>query len=110
MNDKRERNKVIYVRASAPEYTKIKESYARSSHSNMNDFCVDMLQHGYIVNVDYSDLTRLIYEINKIGTNINQIAHKVNENESVGKADIERLKEQLSLVVHVVNDKFNSIK
>lgn len=108
--EKRERNKDIHVRASDKEYAQIKKVYERSGHTNLNDFCIDMLQHGFVINVDTSDLMSLIYEVNKIGVNINQIAHKVNENGAVGVDDIKELQEQHSILVHVVNSQMNKLK
>ena len=41
-----------------------------------------------------SSIVRMIYEINKIGVNINQIAKKLNIGGSVYKADIEEIRER----------------
>ena len=43
---------------------------------------------GYIVEVDYSDLKAVCAEMQKIGTNINQIAKRVNNTNIVFKSDM----------------------
>ncbi len=50
--------------------------------------CIDK---NIIVKIVIPDLKELIFEINKIGTNINQIAHKVNIVDDVSKIDLEIL-------------------
>lgn len=45
---------------------------------------------------DFSILMKLTFEINKIGTNINQIVHLCNETQNVNTKDVYRLKEAIS--------------
>ena len=41
---------------------------------NYSAFCRKMTVDGYVIKQDFTDIKKLIFEINKIGTNINQIA------------------------------------
>jgi len=43
---------------------------------------------GYVIHVDYSDLKAVCAEMQKIGTNINQIAKRVNTTNLIYKSDM----------------------
>ena len=47
-----------------------------------------MLLNGIIIKVDLKEILKLNTEINKIGTNINQIAYKANSSNRVTPDDI----------------------
>ena len=57
--------------------------YARHCLINVNFFIID----------DAKELKEFTYEINKIGVNINQIAHALNAGHQVDKETIDELKE-----------------
>ena len=48
--------------------------------------------------IDYSELSKYNMELHKIGTNINQIAKRINETRSIYKADIEKLQEEMEQI------------
>ncbi|MFC5652623.1 plasmid mobilization relaxosome protein MobC [Paenibacillus solisilvae] len=54
-----------------------------------------MAIEGYIIKQDFSAVEQLVYEVNKIGNNINQIARRANEMEYVSLDDMKYLKKQL---------------
>lgn len=54
-----------------------------------------MALDGYIIKRDYTQVEQLVYEVNKIGNNINQVARRANEMEYVSLDDIKYLKKQL---------------
>ncbi len=45
--------------------------------------------------VDYSELHEYNMELHKIGTNINQIARRINETRSVYKTDIDKIQKEM---------------
>ena len=51
-----------------------------------------MLIDGYVVKIDYSDIKAMTAELQKIGTNINQIARRVNATGTIYAQDIEDIK------------------
>lgn len=51
-----------------------------------------------IVNLDMSYLNNLIYEINKIGTNINQIAKHANGYNVLYKSDIKDIQDKMDKI------------
>lgn len=52
-----------------------------------------MLLEGEIIVRDYSSIRKLQLELNRIGTNINQIAKVVNENRDINREEINELKD-----------------
>jgi hypothetical protein len=68
---------------------------------------------GTIVIYDFKEVNSLIYEINKIGVNVNQLAKKANEINNIYKVDIERMKQEYENLCHMLNQfllKLPSIK
>lgn len=57
-----------------------------------------MAIEGYIIKRDFSQVEQLVYEINRIGNNINQVARHANEMEHVTKDEIKGLRKQLDTV------------
>ena len=55
-----------------------------------------MLIDGYVIRLDYSDVKAMTAELQKIGTNINQIAKRVNSTGSVYQEDINEIREALA--------------
>ena len=51
-----------------------------------------MLIDGYVIRLDYSDMKAMTAELQKIGTNINQIAKRVNATGTLYAQDIEDIK------------------
>ena len=53
---------------------------------------------GYIIEVDYSDLKSVCYEMHKIGTNINQIAKRANSTNVVYASDFAEIKKRVEQI------------
>ena len=51
-----------------------------------------MLIDGYVIRLDYSDVKAMTAELQKIGTNINQIARRVNATGMLYAQDMEDIK------------------
>lgn len=61
--------------------------------TNKSAYFRKMALDGYILKTDYSQLKELTQAINKIGTNINQIARRGNETQAIYTEDINDVKE-----------------
>ena len=59
---------------------------------NFGAYARKMLIDGYVVKIDYSDIKAMTAELQKIGTNINQIARRVNATGTIYAQDIEDIK------------------
>lgn len=66
-----------------------------------------MLLTGEVVKVDYSELIKLRTEINRIGTNINQLAKYVNTNEEISLESYQSLQDSLSEIKQMMNNKID---
>ena len=68
-----------------------------------------MAVNGYIIKVDYSEIKNLTYEINKIGTNINQIAYRANSTNYVSQIDINEIKDKVDMIWRLLRNKLFQI-
>lgn len=57
---------------------------------------------GFIIKRDFTQVEQLVYEINKIGNNINQVARRANEIDFVNKGEIMYLKKQLDSIYNQI--------
>lgn len=73
------RDEKITVRTTKFELDMIMQNYKESGIKSFQEFAIKILSDGYIVNIDTTQMHNYAYEINKIGVNINQIAHKINQ-------------------------------
>ncbi|ESR10522.1 plasmid mobilization relaxosome protein MobC [Streptococcus iniae] len=93
--EKRSRPIQMKVRINESERQLIKRKMAEVNLKNFNTFARYMLTTGKVVTIDYSELTQLRTEINRIGVNINQIVKYINMSEEVSKDDYKLLLESL---------------
>lgn len=98
MKANRRRNLQINFRVTLAERQMIKDRIMKSGCSEEGEYLRRMAIDGYIFHLDNSDLKQLIYEVNKIGVNINQIAHKINKENVVYQTDMDEIKEQMDKV------------
>jgi hypothetical protein len=94
----RKRQIQIKFRVTEEEEELILEKMQKLGTSNMSAYMRKMAIDGYIIEVDYSDLKAICYEMHKIGTNINQIAKWVNATNLVYKSDISEIKERVEQI------------
>lgn len=101
----RVRDRDIHIMVTDYEYEIIRQRMKASGKRTLREYLVDMAINGYLIKVDYSELQNLTYEVNKIGTNINQVAHKANSNNNVSQVDIDELKDKLDLIWKLLRSK-----
>lgn len=105
-NTFRLRYKQLNIRVTDWEYKLIQERMEKSGSASMREYIVDAATNGFLINVDYTDIKNLAYEINKIGNNINQIAHKINSENIVYKTEIEEVQEYMEMIWKMIRAKF----
>ena len=66
-----------------------------------------MLLTGEVITVDYSELIKLRTEINRIGTNVNQLAKYVNTNEVVSLENFQTIQTALTEVKRLMDENFS---
>ncbi len=103
------RDKQLKIWVTDYEYELIKERMKKSGSSSLREFVVDAATNGFLINVDYSDIKALAYEINRIGNNVNQIAHRINSEDIVYKAEIKEVQENVDMIWKLLRAKFYQI-
>ena len=96
------RKRQISFRVNEYEYDLIMKNYQESKAATLSSYLLDMATKGVVLNVDYSELKNVAYELNKIGTNINQIAHRVNENGEATWRDIKEVQAAFNNVRRII--------
>ena len=88
----RTRSIVLRVPFTAEERTLIEKKMQQMGTRCFSVYARKMLIDGYVVKIDYSDIKAMTAELQKIGTNINQIARRVNATGTIYAQDIEDIK------------------
>jgi len=94
----RKRSIMLRFRVNEDEQNLINEKMKLYKTNNLAAYMRKMAIDGYIVNVDYSDLKAVAYEMQKIGVNINQIARRVNSTSRMYEQDFEEIKMQVDQI------------
>lgn len=95
------------MRVTPRENELIKERMELHGFKNFNTYARYMLLTGEVVTVDYSELIKLRTEINRIGTNINQLAKYINTNEEITLENFQNLQASLAEVKRLMDDNFD---
>ncbi|EPH88393.1 bacterial mobilization protein MobC [Enterococcus faecalis 06-MB-DW-09] len=92
------RDEFVQVYMTKEEKKKIKENMKLSGQGTMTNYIRVMALNGFIVNIDFTGLKealvetgQYVSELNRIGNNINQIAHKLNQTDLVEPEDVQYL-------------------
>ena len=88
----RTRNIVLRVHVTAEERALIEKKMQQMGTRCFSVYARKMLIDGYVIKIDYSDIKAMTAELQKIGTNINQIARRVNATGTIYAQDIEDIK------------------
>ncbi len=88
----RTRNIVLRVPVTAEERAMIERKMQQMGTGCFSVYARKMLIDGYVIRLDYSDVKAMTAELQKIGTNINQIAKRVNATGTLYAQDMEDIK------------------
>lgn len=112
MNRKRKIQKKIYVDENESEL--IKRKMEKANKENFGAFAREILLTGEINLINFDEIKKLRYELNRIGNNINQIVKRANEDGKVEKSQlVEILKFQNQLeeeINKLLNEKIKRVK
>lgn len=104
-DDNRKYNVRKTLRVTTAQWQMIQERMDRVGLKDFNRYARQMLIDGYFIVVDdKKELREMTLEINKIGTNINQIAYKLNATGAVSKEEIDDIKHLLAAVWSMQRD------
>lgn len=91
----RKRNIVLRCPVTEEERKLIEQKMAQLPTSQIGAYLRKMAIDGYIIYIDVKNIKQYIQELQAIGTNINQIARRVNSTTHIYKEDIEEIKARL---------------
>lgn len=94
MTKKRYRDKEVKFFVTENELDMI-DKKAAVAELDRSKYLRKMAIEGIIIKRDFTEVEQLVYEINRIGNNINQVAKRANELDHVSKEDIRYLRKQL---------------
>lgn len=93
--ENRERKNGFLLYLSDEEMEILKEKCRLANLKSKSEYLRRLITEGYILEVDFSELTRYNFLLSNISTNINQIAHRCNETRSIFQSDIDGVKEEM---------------
>ena len=92
--EERSRKHRFTLRLSDDEARILEGKFKLSGMRSRSSFIRQLIIEGFVYDVDYSYLREYNVGLAKIGTNINQIAHRINETRSIYQTDIDELKKE----------------
>ena len=96
------------IRLTPEEDRQIKTAMAQMGVPSFQYYAKNQLVQGKVVQIDFSELKDLRVAINRVGTNINQIAKHVNENQGVTPEEVAQVIGYLSELKEMVAAKLSS--
>ena len=93
--ENRERKKGFLLYLNEDEMEILEEKCRLANLKSKSEYIRRLITDGYILDVNFSELTKYNFLLSKISTNINQIAHRCNETKSVYRSDIDSVKEKM---------------
>ena len=89
--ENRKREHRIFFRVSGQELKIISERMKLTGMQNREAFLRKISLDGYILNIDLSDLKKIVILMSNVSNNLNQIAKRVNISNNIYKDDIQEL-------------------
>ena len=102
----------LFTKVSPEEKEVIDQKMALLGTSNLRGYLRKMAVHGYIVQLDMSNVVELVKLLRSISSNVNQIARRCNETRNLYAQDVEDLRKGYVEVWQGINDllkKFESL-
>lgn len=96
------------IRLTPEEDRQIKTAMAQMGVPSFQYYAKNQLVQGKVVQIDFSELKYLRVAINRVGTNINQIAKHANENQGVTPEEVAQVIDYLSELKEMVAVKLSS--
>ena len=93
--EERSRKHRFTLRLSDDEARILEGKFKLSGMRSRSSFIRQLIIEGFVYDVDYSYLREYNVGLAKIGTNINQIARRINETRSIYQTDINEIKKEM---------------
>ena len=95
---KRERKNELKIFLSNDEQYILEQKVKISGMKSKSSFLRHLILYGFVYDIDYSDLRNYNATLGKIGSNLNQIAKRMNATGNVYKTDVEEVKKLMKQV------------
>ena len=93
--EERSRNNRFTLRLSDDEARILENKFKLSGMRSRSSFIRQLIIEGIVYDVDYSYLRDYNVGLARIGTNINQIAHRINDTRSIYQTDINEIQKEM---------------
>lgn len=106
----RTRNIKLEFYVSEKEYNAIRLKMKQFGTECFSVYARKMLIDGKVINIsNMTKFNNLIYEINKIGVNINQLTKLANENKNISKSMVNSIYKKQEELKEIVNERLEKI-
>jgi len=110
VRQKRTRSVQMIVRATSEEKEFIMEKMHRSGVRSFNIYALLMLMGGEVKNVDLTHYHELAKEVNKVGVNVNQIAHVANASGNISAGEFQNLQERMDDIWRLLKSSLSALR
>lgn len=108
--ESRIRKKQIKLYVTEKEYNSIKIKMKQFGTEKFSVYARKMLIDGYVIKLNnIYEFKKIIYEINKIGVNINQLTKLANENKNISKSIVSSIIKKQEELHQLVNERLAEI-
>ena len=107
---RRKRHTTLTIRATEDEKALIMKKTEWSGLGTFNLYALTMLIRGEIKKIDLTHYHELAKEVNRIGTNINQIAKSVNTTGRIYESEIAELQERMSDIWQLLKSNLSALR
>lgn len=94
----RTRKNQIQFYLSDDELFVLEKKFQLSKKKNRAAFLRNLILYGFVYDVDYSNLRELNSTLGKIGSNLNQIAKRINTTNTVYQEDMDEIREMMNQI------------
>jgi len=105
MDKKRKRNNPMILRLSDEELDLLHQKMDEAGIRNREAYLRKMALDGYIIKQDFSAVRAVVYELNKIGTNLNQLTKIANTYGDVYLSEIKSIKKDIEKIWQLLSSK-----
>lgn len=102
----RKRTNRVHVYLSDDEYRAFLDNIQKSGLS-ISDYCRQQLTNGQVISAPPADFRKLIWELKRIGTNLDQVLFKLNVIGEYEQDDLNSCAEEIHSMVKLLYQTFN---
>lgn len=98
---KRKRNNLVHIYINDEERVLMEQKMELAGIKTVSAYIRQLIRYGFVYYADYAPIREMNAQLGKIGSNMNQIAKRVNETHRVYAEDIREVKEMMDQIWHI---------